>query len=529
MSDNAVTRAPITAAVAQDQWEGRYATWLSVLGLALVFGVSHSQFPLYYLTQNQYFFYGLARAGVGLLRYDWLANTADTWPVFSMLVELTYRYLYEHLFYFYYIILLGIYAYSMIGIVSSVVSIGSSRAKYFAFLVVMTALHSPVLDYFSRGAVGFNLGRELVTGVAIQRILWDMLTPSAFGVFLLLSICLFLRGKPVLSVVASSVAATFHPMYLLSAGVLTLSYMVVMIRRRERLRGVLAIGVYAFCLVLPVLVYALIAFHPTDPDTTAGAQAVLVHFRNVRHLVPAVWFNALAFMKIAVTVVALYLIRRTELFWVMFLSFAVAGGLTIVQVVTKSDTLALLAPWRLSVFLVPISSLIVAAHLLNAVLERFQRRSTAAQGMLIGISVLALVALVGAGVVTTQRRFASWAGKEDLPMLQLIRAMKAPQHTYLVPTDWRNFRLFTGAPTFVEYWFIPYNDAAVMEWLKRLRLAEAFYSASGARRCSMFGELAAGYGITHIVLKSSDSGVCGGWKLLFRHRDYGLYGAEGRQ
>jgi hypothetical protein len=65
---------------------------------SLVFGVAYTQPRLYYSNQNQYFLHGLATAGLGFLKDDWLARTADPTPIFSAIVALTYRYLHESLF-----------------------------------------------------------------------------------------------------------------------------------------------------------------------------------------------------------------------------------------------------------------------------------------------------------------------------------------------------------------------------------------------------------------------------------------------
>src|SRR5690606_30750604 len=59
--------------------------------LTLVFSTAYTQSPLFTSNQNQYFLHGLAHAGYGYLHEDWLANTLDPTPVFSYLVEITYR------------------------------------------------------------------------------------------------------------------------------------------------------------------------------------------------------------------------------------------------------------------------------------------------------------------------------------------------------------------------------------------------------------------------------------------------------
>jgi hypothetical protein len=500
---------------------------VTVLFLSVVFGVSYGQFRLYYFTQNQYFFHGLARAGYGLLRNDWLAGTADTWPVFSRMVELTYRYLDERLFYVYYVILLGVYAYSMLGIASSLFRIDRSAPRYLACLAALTLLHSPAFNYVAENLTGISLGRVLITGVASQRILWDMLHPGAFGVFGLLSIHLFLRRRPYPSIVALAAAVVFHPVYALGAGVLALAYLMIMARRGERLKDIMAVGTLAFVLVAPVLAYVYLGFgRPSSPEVGRQAQSILVHFRLAVHAVPGKWVELLdniIYLKIAVVLIGMYLMRRTELFWMMLVWFVVAMGLTAVQLATGSDTLALLFPWRLSVFLIPIATTIVITAAVSAILDRVENRSVGWQRGVAAASVIVLTALTIAGGVTMKRRWAGWFGEENLPVLSYVRGTRAGGQTYLVPVRWRYFRLSTGAPAFVDFWFIPYKDVDVLEWYRRLGLADAFYAAKDDSRCQMVSDMAERYGVTHVVVKESETPACPAWRLTFQNAGYGLY------
>ena len=542
------------------------AAWIGVVGLALVFGLSYGQYPLYYHTQNQYFFHGVVRSGFGLLKNDWFAKTPDPWPVFTGLVELTYRYLDPHIFYIYFILLLGVYVFSLLGIVSSLVPINTSRSKFLLFLAVVVALHSPLFGYIARMVAGlpmassphhFNVGRILLLeGVGEKRILGDMLNPGTFGVFLLLSVYLFLRGRPFLAVVASTLAAMFQPSYVLHVGILTVSYLVIMVRRRAPLRRALGLGGFALALILPLLVYAGIAFRPTDPALWAVSQDILVRIAYYPPSVPALWLGAAAYVKVAIVVAALYVLRRTDLFWIMLLSFVAALGLTVVQMRTDSIAIALLLPWRISAFLVPLSTVILLAYGLSNFLDRYEGRLPIGQKTLIALSVAAMLVLVAAGIAETALRFKAAARANDVPVLRFVAATKAPGQTYLIPPNWRSFRLLTGAPVFAERSVIAYNDVGIMEWYERTRQADAFYGPSadeneeayrGRRpgrlfaqsraqsratpvtapspeaRCQMLPTLRARYGVTHVIVDQGSLDGCAAVTPVFHDQDYSLY------
>ncbi|MGQ0549321.1 MAG: hypothetical protein ACT4PY_06600 [Armatimonadota bacterium] len=514
----------------------RYAAWTEFLVLTAVFGAAYSQFPVYYSAQNQYFLHGLARSGLGLLRHDWLAATPDPWPVFTWLVEVTLTHLGAWAFYVCFVALLGVYLFSVAGIASSLFPIKASRARYLAFLALLVGVHSPVVGALSSRLFGLNVGRALIEGVASQRILWDMLQPGGFGVFLLLSIYLFLRGRLAAAVAVEAVAVFLNPAYLLTAAVLTCAYMIVLVRRGEGLKKAAGLGAGTLVLVLPVLAYMLVVFRPTSPELWTRAQDILVHFRLSRHADPAAWVNTAVVVQIAVVLAGLYAVRRTALFGIMAASAAAAVGLTILQVASGNDTLALLYPWRLSVVLVPLSTAMVIARLV-APRDPVMVDRSGRTGALVPISLLALAVLAGAGAITTAQRFTPRAAPE-IAVMNFVKATKSAGNVYMIPlavdgrdpfgyagvtANWQYFRLWTGAPAFIDYWFIPYNDVAVMEWYRRVRAADTFYRSAAARRCESAEQLRAAYRITHVILKSDDPEACASWRVLMQDRHYRLY------
>ncbi|MGB9673762.1 MAG: hypothetical protein ACPL3P_06450, partial [Anaerolineales bacterium] len=64
-----------------------------LIGLSILFAISYTQYPLFSSNQNTYFLPGFACARVGNLKQDWLANTQDATPLFSILVCQTLRWI----------------------------------------------------------------------------------------------------------------------------------------------------------------------------------------------------------------------------------------------------------------------------------------------------------------------------------------------------------------------------------------------------------------------------------------------------
>src|SRR5438876_705475 len=115
---------------------------LLFLACTALFALAYTQAPLYYSNQTQYFLHGLAAAGVGDLDHDWLANTADPTPVFSALVEWTYRLLPEEVFYLFYVLLQGLYFWSLLGLFEALANGRLTRTSRLLFAALLVAAHA---------------------------------------------------------------------------------------------------------------------------------------------------------------------------------------------------------------------------------------------------------------------------------------------------------------------------------------------------------------------------------------------------
>jgi len=146
----------------------RLFLFLNIVAWTVAFAIAFTQWPLYSENQNTKFLQGLAAAGVGTLNEDWLANTVDPLPAFSLLVQLTAGLLHPSLFYLFQALLLGVYLFSLVGIANIVFGLNRTRAGTVVFLVSVIALHSSLVWPFSMPVMGTSLGWLLQAGVANQ-------------------------------------------------------------------------------------------------------------------------------------------------------------------------------------------------------------------------------------------------------------------------------------------------------------------------------------------------------------------------
>jgi hypothetical protein len=465
---------------------------LTFLAWSLLFGLAYAQSPLYSSNQNQYFLHGAARAGLGYLSQDWLANTVDSVPVFSLLAELTYRYLDPFVFYLYYFVLFGIYLLALLDIVSHLFEIRRPTTRLL-FLALMVVLHSAALRFVSSRLLGAEWEYLFDGGVAGQRLLGPVFQPSCFGVLLLLSLALFLRRRPYWAAAAAAAAATLHPTYLLGAAVLTLAYLFVTWGETRNLKNALALGMVALLLVLPILLYVVLSLGPTSAQVSREAQQVLVDYRIPHHAIVSQWLDATVLVKLALVILGIILARRSRLFPVLLVTFLAALALTALQILTGSLTLALLFPWRLSVILVPLATALLAAWLAT--------RSPSWLRWLETLSLATVLALGLAGIVRFKLESDRNRADAARPMMAFIQAAMAPGDVYLIPPRLQEFRLLTGAPIVADFKSIPYRDVEVLEWYERARHADWFYrDRPEYADCGLLEEMRQDYGVTHVVL-----------------------------
>lgn len=518
---------------------------LFLIGTAL-FALAYAQAPLYYSNQNQYFLHGLARAGAGLLREDWLANTRDPTPVFSTLVAFTARFLHPAIIYVEYALLLGVYAAAMLGLFVAVAGAPTAARRWPVFVALFVAAHAALVRWSSYRWLGFDYPWFLQAGVAGQYALGAMFQPSTFAALLVAAVCLFVRGRPVAAVVGAALAATVHPTYLLVAGLLTLGFLTALVREGQH-RQALRLGTLALALVLPVTLYTLGAFRPTSPEIYAAAQAILVNVRIPQHTRPRLWFDPVAGLQLAWVILAVVLARPMRLRMALAVPLGVSVIVTLAQVATGSLGLALLFPWRASVVLVPVATTVLLSRLVAVAVLPLDRLPARV------VSAAAVALLVAGGVWIMVNRLGFHADDEELPVMEYVRRTKAPGNVYFVPvsvpdlvasthgslsSDFKplpdkkrdamvipvglqRFRLTTGAPIFVDFKSIPYKDVEVGQWYDRLRRAEAIQDQL---RAGEFADALAELrrqGVTHLVQPSAQP--VPGVEKVYGDRYYSVY------
>ncbi len=495
-----------------------------VVAITLLFTLAYAQSPLYSSNQNQYFLHGLAQAGVGYLDQDWLANTLDPTPIFSRLVAVTYQIVaWPPIFYGYYTVLAGIYIFSLAGIVTHIFPHDLSPAKRWLFFSTLILLHSAAVGFVAVRLIGVRWAFIFDGGVAGQRLLGNVLQPSAFGVLLLLSIYQFLRQRYVWAILLVVITPTIHPTYLLSAATLTAIYMGITFFEKKNFRLTVALGGGALIGVLPILIHSLSTFGGSKRWLVKATRKILVDFRIPHHAIPAEWLDGSVVFKAVLVLGGLYLARRTRLFHFLVWPLVVIVLGTSAQIILDSDVLALLFPWRLSTWVVPLAVGTLTWHLTQKLWGWLHPRISA--NIILTSSIILTIILAGLGLAKTRYEYRTRAASADRPMMAFIYENKSPEDNYLIPLDMQDFRLITTAPAYVEFKSIPYLDKEVLEWMRRVRVTGNFYRAPQKVDGCILADQFFAEGVTHVVMPYDHVAVpCENLERVFRSIDqYEVY------
>jgi hypothetical protein len=345
-----------------------------------------------------------------------------------------------------------------------------------------------------------------------------------------------------------------HPTYLLSAAMLTLAFMAALWAEGQARQSV-KLAVWTLVLVLPATVYVLVQFAPTSATTYAQAQSELVNLRIPHHSRPDLWFDRVAAIQVGWVLLAFLLAGKGRLRFVLGIPFLLALVLTLVQVATGSNTLALLFPWRISSVLVPIATAVILARLSAIPASSLE---VVAGGVL---SVLLTAGLVAGGVWISVKGLAFYTSAEELPLLKFVHDNKVAGDVYFVPVpvplpelakttrgslssdfkplpdkkidrriipgDLLRFRLHTGAPIFVDFKSVPYKDTEVLEWRDRLDAAVAIQKQLRTGQVQEALAELRKRGVTHLVVPGGQE-VRGEVEQVYKDAHYRVYRLRNR-
>ena len=170
--------------------------WPWAIVWAALFAIAHGQSPEYYSNQHQYLLHGLAKAGLGHLSEDWLANTQDPTPTFTAIVDWTYRLVGSFGLHAAVLPDAPRYFEAMRRVVEALPGWPERGQARSVFLLMFLVIHASFLRVASAWLTGVDYPWYLQAGLAAQYLLGPGLQPSVFGIFLIFSLTAFGAAGP---------------------------------------------------------------------------------------------------------------------------------------------------------------------------------------------------------------------------------------------------------------------------------------------------------------------------------------------
>jgi len=491
--ESSLTRAALAPALT-DVSGARSRIRFALLSAAVVasFIAAYNLSPLYASNQNTKFVIGMARAGVGHLNQDFLAHTADPFPLFSLIVEFTHRFLSPWMFYVYAGALMAIYVYAMDGLARFVLRHQYLNARP-AFLAMLIVSHCAALRTFFLSYTHHDVMGLMQDGWAGQYILGPFFQPSMFGVFLLVAVRWFLERRFAACLMAFAGAVIMHPAYLV-IGTALLVGMIVSLLIRRHWKTATAFAAVGIASMTPMVLYLARSFPAADPETWARAQQVLMFERIPRHALMSHFLSTGAILQAAWVVAAIIMIRRTPLF-VPFVLLVGVGIFMMVFAAAGSVRLLEVMPWRISALAVPLATAINLAWLAPIVAQRTARLQL--------WPAVAMVLCVVGGAVTQWMETDAVKRSPSYEVTQYVKHHAAAKELYVVPSSFVRFRLEAEAPTFVTFKSHPNRDVELLEWHRRYLLNEELQAnPDPAMRERALDDLISREKATHFILRS---------------------------
>lgn len=491
--------------------------------VSILFGVANTQRPLFSENQNTKFLHGMAEAGYGYLAHDWQANTWNPLPVFTYLIAYSQRFFSQYSFYIYYIILNAIFFLSLFWLVVNMFDIRKGSIKYLIILLILFVIHSELFDVvgYRITANQISLRDFLTQGLAWQYLNNSYFQPSLFGILFITSILSFRKGKIYLAAFLAALVALFHSASIFIAAMIVISYMLILFFKKRKLKEAFLVGFLAFIVVSPILIQNLQEMMKQRDAIADEALGILVHEVIPFHTLISFWFTNDDLIKIGVMLLGTLLVFKKEEGFIMTTLFM--GGLifSLVQLFTKSDQLALIAPWRVSVVLVPLAVMVIVGYLVSNMPEKWESSVSIKR-----ISVTAMLAVI---VVTTVMggylHYERLKDYNNLPyalLMQYVKHHKSENDTYLIPSEMAEFRLVTGAPVFITYKSHPYESTEFMTWYHKVKQVDELMSEKNID-CENLDNIARNNDITHVVLPTEKFFDCEATHCIYEDSKYCVY------
>jgi hypothetical protein len=467
--------------------------WLLLYGI--VFGLSYPQEALFSSNQNTKFITGLARAGYGDIAADWMARITDPFPLFSHLLQWQYQllglYAGTHLSFF---LLAGAYGILGVWLAKNFFDESEDRQRaVWVFALLWLFIH----------VVGVkDLWADIFPeGLAGQYMLGDYYQPCCFGVLLFAGIAAYKAGRMLPAAACFILGPLFHPAYLISSALIASALVILPANRGlgigpgKRFFFILlvAAGVGAYGL------YNMSVLTSGDPAVRIAAHRLIAETRIPQHSLPSAWKIVPTVLFFITGGVAAWLGRKSLIGQLLGVLVPVIAANVLWAILDYNPTVAVAAPWRVSVFTAPLGWILLLSALAAWIARSTRERlalplSPAVKKWL----VLAGICACMGGVLNLGFDYMRKPRNKEYDLTRFLATYHTAGNQYLIPPEQKRIRLEAGVPVYATWKSHPTKDSEFLAWYKRVEAARTIYDGGpGAQEALQ--ALLESRAVTHVV------------------------------
>ncbi len=434
-----------------------YATGMAVVILLACGNVVAAPF---FSNQNQYLVHALFGMDASVTS-DWFRNTVDPYPFFSAIAKLTYDWGGTS----------GIRILAFLGTVLALESVYMLSR----LLTVQNAKSNAAL--LGTVAVGLTLlphTPHAFEGVAGQYVISTpaYLQPSMFGCLVLFAVpCVLTAQKSevkaarklylAIALVSAALGCAFHPIYAVCALMLLAAAFIANILQGAN------VNLRYFALAATVLVLIATAANPTVvsmafPSSKYSLALERFAFERIPYHSQTIDWQLSDIIRLVIAMIATRIARTglNERWLANFLGSALIMATTATLAVQLSgqSKLVLLFPWRVSVFIMPVSFTVIAVWVADNVEQALPRWNWR------WLAMIAAIFMAVYGCVTTLLSESPATFDERTALVRAVR----PSGVGLVPLSSDNVRLNAPANIYVDWKSPPYASEDLVEWWYRV-------------------------------------------------------------
>ncbi len=469
--------------------------------LSLLFVLTIQIFDIYKGNAN-HLIHSIKEFDDNKLQNDWIANQEHHIPLFAYFNYLLIKVFSSKSIYFVHSILLASCSLFLFLISKNLFPKLKIRNLYILWFAFFTILYHE---------------NSFFSGVAGQSVIDEGYQPASYGILFFIGIYFFLIEKNFLSILFICLGASFHPTYVLHSGFLLLGILGYNFWSKKYL-NCLKIGIIYSLLILPITLFIILNFFTIDKNLIVIGQEILLD-RIPHHADIHNWLSYKDAFFFATYLYSLYLMRNNKRFLIFFSIFGLCPILlSITQYFVNINSLALAFPWRSSVFITPISTIIILSYFLEKIkLEEFRFKLLSYFFLVITITFFFIKSHY---IKNLNNEF-----QNKLALTQEIRKNFDLIERLLVPSHLQYIRMNSGLPIFVDWKHHAFRYDQIIEWKERVKLADGFFiSKSENEKLLKLKKIQDIEFISHILIKKNELKV--GCYNLIDHVEFALVSVQ---